>query len=73
MQYFFRRKCNIFVSTEKIHRHIKAANFTNKRLRKIASQRDDVLRSNDRLGMGAADLGTAHDGSSPYKAAQQYG
>lgn len=34
----------IFVSTETIRPHLKAANRTNKRLHKIASQRDQELR-----------------------------
>lgn len=44
MQYFLQREYDIFVSTETIRRHIRAADFTNKRLHKIASQRDDDLR-----------------------------
>jgi hypothetical protein len=44
MQYFLQREFHIFVSCETIRRHIKSANFTNKRLHKIAAQRDEHLR-----------------------------
>jgi hypothetical protein len=43
-QYFLQHEFDIFVSSETIWRHLKAADWSNKRLRLMASQRNTELR-----------------------------